>query len=130
MEIAGRARILVVDDERAIANSLSWVLDKEGFETRAAYSGEEAVQAAESFSPDILICDVLMAGISGIEAAARICEMIPSCKVLMISGHVSTLDSAENGAGKKHRFDFLAKPVHPRVLLEKLRVLSAPSDPS
>ncbi|HUA92779.1 MAG TPA: response regulator [Terracidiphilus sp.] len=129
MEIAGKTRVLVVDDEHSIANSLSWVLNKEGFETRAAYSGEEAVEAAESFRPNALICDVLMAGISGIETAMRIKDKIPSCKVLIISGHVSTPDLATNGNGHKHQFDFLSKPVHPRVLIEKLHtLLGTPAD--
>ncbi len=129
MEIASKQRILVVDDEHSIANSLSWVLNKEGFDTRAAYSGEEAVVTAESFLPNALICDVLMAGISGIEAATRIREKLPSCKILIISGHVPTPDLAENGSGKRHQFDFLSKPVHPRVLLEKLHaLLRTPAD--
>jgi DNA-binding response OmpR family regulator len=123
MEIAGKTRILVVDDEHSIANSLSWVLSKEGFDAQVAYSGEEAVEAAESFLPNALICDVLMAGISGIETAKRITEKLPSCRVLIISGHVSTPDLPDNGSGKSQRFDFLAKPVHPRVLLDKLHML-------
>ena len=129
MEIASKTRILVVDDEETIANTLSWVLSTEGFETRAAYSGEDAVEIAQSFLPDALICDVLMAGISGIEAAVRICERFPSCRVLVISGHVSMTDLAESEITKDHQFDFLAKPVHPRVLLKRLRaLLSAPAD--
>jgi DNA-binding response OmpR family regulator len=123
MEIAGKKRVLVVDDEHSIANSLSWVLNKEGFDARAAYSGEEALETAATFLPNALICDVLMAGISGIETAIRIREKIPSCQVLIISGHVSALDLGENGSGKKHPFDFLSKPVHPRVLLERLHML-------
>jgi DNA-binding response OmpR family regulator len=123
MEIASRARILVVDDEQAIANSLSWVLDREGFETRAVYSGEEAIETADTFLPNALICDVLMAGISGIETAVQIRRKFPSCKVLVISGHVSPADLVAGGAAKDHPFDFLSKPVHPRVLLEKLRAL-------
>lgn len=129
MEIAGKARILVVDDEQTIANTLSWVLSTEGFEARAAYSGEEAVEMAQSFLPDALICDVLMAGISGIETAVRICEKFPSCRVLVISGHVSMTDLAESAIVKDHQFDFLSKPVHPRVLLQRLRaLLSAPTE--
>jgi two-component system, OmpR family, alkaline phosphatase synthesis response regulator PhoP len=133
MEIAGntKKKILIVDDEQAIANSLSWVLEMEGFETSIAYSGEEAVEKALSFKPEILICDIRMAGISGIEAATQIRETLPACHVILISGHVFLPDLAAGGAGSKPSFDFLSKPVHPRVLIKKLRtLLRATTDPS
>jgi DNA-binding response OmpR family regulator len=130
MEIASKAKILVVDDEHTIANTLSWLLNSEGFETRAAYSGEEAVEVAQSFFPDALICDVMMSGISGMEAAARICARFPSCRVLVISGHVSVTDLEDSDVAKEHQFDFLSKPVHPRILLDRLRtILSLSPDP-
>ena len=78
MEIAEKIKVLIVDDEQLIADSLSWVLNMEGFETCVVYSGEEAVAIAGSFRPDALICDVLMTGISGVETAARISEKFPA----------------------------------------------------
>ncbi len=130
MGIVDKTRILVVDDEHTIANSVTWVLDMEGFETRTAYSGEEAVALADSFLPDALICDVFMTGISGVETAMHICEKFPSCKVLLISGHVSLADLAQSDPRQAHQFAFLSKPAHPRVLLEKLRtLLHAPPHP-
>jgi CheY-like chemotaxis protein len=123
MENAEKTKILVVDDEHIIANSLSWVLEIEGFETRATYSGEEAIKIAESFPPNILICDVLMTGISGVETAARIRQRFPSCKVLLISGHVSMVELLQDKLENEHRFDFLSKPVHPRRLIERLRTM-------
>jgi DNA-binding response OmpR family regulator len=119
MEIAGKIKILVVDDERAIANSLGWVLNMEGFEIRTAYSGEDAVEIAQAFLPNVLICDVLMGGMSGIEAAKLICEKLPSCKVLLVSGHVPMENLLQLDG--QLAFDYLGKPAHPRVLLEKLR---------
>jgi DNA-binding NtrC family response regulator len=121
MEIAEKLKILVVDDERLIADSMSWVLNMEGFETCVVYSGEEAIAIAGPFRPDALICDILMTGISGVETAARIYEKFPACKVLLISGHVSIADLAQATPGRAYQFDFLSKPVHPRVLIEKLR---------
>lgn len=129
MEIAGKRKILVVDDEQTIANSVSWVLNIEGFETRAAYSGEEAIQTAESFTPDALICDVLMAGLSGVETAEAIRAKFPKCKVLLISGHVSLADLIPGDPEGEHRFDFLPKPVHPRLLVERLRNLLSATSP-
>jgi CheY-like chemotaxis protein len=127
MEIAEKVKILVVDDERLIADSMSWVLNMEGFETCVVYSGEEAIAIAESFHPDALICDIRMTGISGIETAARIREKFSACKILLISGHVSIADLAQATPGRANQFDFLSKPVHPRVLIEKLRSVLGPS---
>jgi CheY-like chemotaxis protein len=123
MEIAGKTRTLVVDDERTIANTLSWVLEKEGYETCAAYSGEQAVDVAQSFAPDVLICDVFLGGLSGLDAAIEIRAKYPFCKVLLVSGHVSLSDLSQQAAEKGHEFHYLAKPVHPRMLLETLRRL-------
>jgi two-component system, OmpR family, alkaline phosphatase synthesis response regulator PhoP len=123
METAGRTKILVVDDEQTIANTLSWVLDREGYETRAAFNGEEAIEVAQTFAPDVLICDVFMEGISGLDAAIEITESYPACKVLLVSGHVSISDLSQQAAEKGHKFHYLAKPVHPRTLLEFLRTL-------
>jgi CheY-like chemotaxis protein len=123
MEAAGKTKVLVVDDEQTIANTLSWVLDSEGYETRAAFSGEEAVEVAQTFAPDILICDVFMEGISGLDAAIEICGKYPSCKALLVSGHVSIAELSQQAADKGYEFHYLAKPVHPRTLLEYLRRL-------
>ena len=123
MEVANRTKVLVVDDEQTIANTLSWVLDREGYETRTAYSGEEAIDAVQTFAPDILICDVFMEGISGLDAAIAIRDKYPSCKVLLVSGHVSISDLSQQAAEKGYDFHYLAKPVHPRALLEVLRTL-------
>jgi CheY-like chemotaxis protein len=123
VEVANRTKVLVVDDEQTIANTLSWVLDREGYETRTAYSGEEAIDAVQTFAPDILICDVFMEGISGLDAAIAIRDKYPSCKVLLVSGHVSISDLSQQAAEKGYDFHYLAKPVHPRALLEVLRTL-------
>jgi CheY-like chemotaxis protein len=123
MEIAGKTKVLVVDDEQTIANTLSWVLDKEGYETRSAYSGESAVATAQTFAPDVLICDFFMEGMTGLEAAIQIRNRFPSCKVLLVSGHVSIAELSQQAEEKAYKFDYLAKPVHPRILLDVLRTL-------
>ncbi len=123
MEIAGKKKVLVVDDEQTIANTLSWVLDKEGYNARAAYSGEEAVAVAETFVPDVLICDFFMQGMSGLDAAIQIRDQYPTCKVLLVSGHISMAELSQQAEEKAYKFDYLAKPVHPRILLEVLRTL-------
>jgi CheY-like chemotaxis protein len=99
--------VLVADDERAIANALAVVVAKAGFETRAVYSGEAAVELAERFRPNMLITDVVMPGISGIETAAKIGAMLPACEILLFSGQAATVD-LRDGQPRSRR------PVPPR----------------
>ena len=118
---SGKAvRVLVADDERMIANTLAHILNASGFEAKAVYSGENAVELARELKPDVLITDVVMGGITGIEAAIHVIAMLPSCRIILFSGQASTTDLLELAEMKGHRFELLAKPVHPQVLLDHL----------
>lgn len=123
MDTEGKPKVLVVDDEKTIAITLSWVLNSQGYETRTAFNGEEAVAVAHTFAPAVLICDVFMPGMSGLDAAIHICEESPHCKVLLVSGHVSIPDLSQQAADRGYKFAYLAKPVRPHILLEELRRL-------
>ncbi len=116
-----RTKVLVVDDEQIIANTLTIILNTSGFEARAVYSGEAAVQSLGSFQPDVLICDVVMGGMSGIEAAIVFRLQQPSCKVLLFSGQAATADLLQVARAQGHDFEIMTKPVHPLDLLAKLR---------
>jgi CheY-like chemotaxis protein len=118
-------RVLVADDDRVIAGTLSQILRLTGYETEMVWSGEEAVAAAAKSRPDVFISDVLMGGITGIEAAIRILEFVPSCRVILISGHANTADHLDRVRRKSHAFEILTKPVHPRVLLEYIAAFAA-----
>ena len=83
-------RVLVVDDEHLIADTLSMILEMRGFEVKTAYSGEQAVESAKVFGPDVLVTDVVMSGMNGIETGRCIQRMLASCKVILFSGHVAT----------------------------------------
>ncbi|MGC9198085.1 MAG: response regulator [Acidobacteriaceae bacterium] len=116
-----KPRVLVADDEQVIANTLAIILNQAGFEARAVYSGEKAVEALDSFRPDMLISDVIMTGMTGIEAAIRTRAQVPGCKILLFSGQAATADLLERARSQGHEFEILAKPVHPSDLLAKLR---------
>ncbi len=116
-----KPRVLVADDEQVIANTLAIILNQAGFEARAVYSGEKAVEALDSFCPDMLISDVIMTGMTGIEAAIRTRAQVPGCKILLFSGQAATADLLERARSQGHEFEILAKPVHPSDLLAKLR---------
>jgi CheY-like chemotaxis protein len=116
-----KPRILVADDERVIADTLAMILNQSGFEARAVYSGEGAMDLAESFQPDMLISDVIMADLNGIDAAIRIRALLPGIKILLFSGQAATADLLEKARKEGYEFDILAKPVHPQDLLARLR---------
>src|SRR6185437_12617843 len=116
-----KLKILVADDEQVIANTLAIILNQAGFEARAVFSGEKAVEAIESFQPDMLISDVIMTGMTGIEAAIITRKRLPKCKILLFSGQAATAVLLEKARRQGHEFEILAKPVHPTDLLAKLR---------
>jgi CheY-like chemotaxis protein len=112
---------LVVDDERVIADTLAIILNQNGFDASAVYTGNGAVERAQEIRPDLIISDVIMPDMNGIEAAIRIRQLLPTCKILLFSGQASTADLLEKARMQGHEFEILAKPVHPQDLLAKLR---------
>lgn len=119
-----RSRILVVDDEPTITDTLSTILRLNGYDTAPAYSGEEAVKRALEFRPDFLLSDIRMPGISGIDAAIEILQLLPECLVLFISGHSLSEIRADERVDRRG-FEILSKPVPPPVLLNKVAAMLA-----
>jgi CheY-like chemotaxis protein len=120
-ENAQKPKVLVVDDERVIADTLSMILNQSGFDARAIYSGERALELATTFAPDMLISDVIMADLNGIDAAIQIRALLPRIKILLFSGQAATADLLEKARARGYEFEIMAKPVHPQDLLTKLR---------
>ena len=115
-----RHKILVVDDEHAIASALASILERQGYETATAYSGEEAIQAACSFQPDFILCDVMMGMMNGVDAALEILRAQPKCKVLFISGNAGYRDLLGKAMAKGFKFEVLEKPISPLELLGRI----------
>jgi DNA-binding NtrC family response regulator len=113
-------RVLIVDDEHMIANTLAQILNASGFEAKALFSGEHAVPEATQFQPDVLLTDVIMRGFSGIDVAMQIAEVLPACRVILFSGQASTADLLDRAKAQGYHFEMLAKPIHPRDLLRML----------
>ncbi len=124
-QVSSKFRILVADDDSVIANTLSQILRLSGYETETVSSGEEAISTAAKRKPDILITDVVMGGISGVEAAIRILEFIPACLVILISGQANTTDHLARACRHGHQLEILPKPVHPKVLLQRIAAFTA-----
>ena len=97
-------RVLVVDDEQIIADTLAKILDLNGYEATAVYSGQAAVESARNLRPDLIISDVIMQDMDGIQAAIQIRDFLPSCKILLFSGQAATADLLENARAPGTRF--------------------------
>jgi len=113
-------RIFVVDDEPIIASSLGMILRQHGYDAKSFTEPLEALRAARSDIPDLLITDVAMPELSGIELAIRVQALCPECKVLLFSGQAGSANLLETARSEGHDFEFLVKPVHPTDLLAKL----------
>ena len=112
-------KVLIVDDEKSVADSTALVFRRHGHDATAAYSGEEALALIHELKPDILLTDVKMMGLNGIDLAIKICEELPNCKLLLFPGQADTADLLEEAKRNGYEFEILAKPVSPQVLLEK-----------
>jgi len=109
--------ILVVDDEESICQSLRGILSDEGYEVRTAGSGEDALKAIEEDVPDLVLLDIWLPGMDGLEALKIIKAETPQVPVIMMSGH-GTIETAVK-ATKLGAFDFIEKPIS----LEKVVLL-------
>jgi DNA-binding response OmpR family regulator len=109
--------VLVVDDESAIADTLTEILSRSGYAAMAAYDGNDALESALLTPPELLITDVVLPGMSGIELAITVRRIFPDCKILLFSGQASTADLLTSAKRNGHHFTLLSKPVHPKDLL-------------
>lgn len=119
----GVTRILVVDDEECIADTLALILRSSGYEATSLNNGQSALEECARSTPDLVISDVMMPVLNGIELAIQIRERYPRCRILLISGLGNSVDLLEQASRKGHSFEMLAKPIHPVELLSRIRTL-------
>ncbi len=112
-------RILIIDDEKAIRNTLREILQYEKFEVDEAGDGAEGLKKVESNSFDLVLCDIKMPKMDGLEVLAKLQELNPDLPVVMISGH-GTIETAVD-AIKSGAFDYIAKPPDLNRLLVTVR---------
>lgn len=120
-----KKKILVVDDEHSIADSLAAILGQRGLEVYVAYSGITAIELAEKTMPDLLLSDVMMPDKNGIEVARHVRRKVPGCKILLLSGSMSAVDRLVKADPQGCDWQILAKPIHPKDLLIRLEALAA-----
>lgn len=120
-ETIAKPRVLIADDERVIADTLAMILNQGGFEARAVYSCVKALELAPAFRPDLLISDVIMAELNGIEAAVKMKAILPDIRVFLLSGQTATAELIEKQNAAGYGFEVLTKPLHPQDLISRLR---------
>ena len=123
MTISTNPKVLISDDERIIADTLALILNRDGFEARAVYTSRGALDLASNFQPDVLISDVLMADINGVDAAVQMRALLPDVRVILLSGQSETAEILARSQARDLGFEVLVKPVHPRELLNRLRTV-------
>ena len=119
-----RVRVLVVDDERLIARTVASILNANGFEAVEAFSGEEALEKARALRPDIVLTDVLMPRMTGVELGMRLHDELPKARILLFSGQAATSELMRKAHADGYDFELFPKPIHPDDLIAKLRGLT------
>lgn len=113
-------RILIIDDEKIVADTLALILKKAGYDVRAAYDGASAIELAGEFAPECIICDVILPGMDGISVCSEITAILPRCRVFIFSGQMETDVRVEDGRALGHEWEILVKPIMPDELLAKM----------
>jgi DNA-binding response OmpR family regulator len=115
-----RPVVLVVDDEEIIADTRAAIFTNWGYAVMTAYSGEAALEIARIIPPELLISDIILTGINGVELAIAIQALVSDCKVLLFSGLPSSADMLAVARSEGHNFTLLDKPLHPAHLFSHL----------
>src|SRR5437764_10074652 len=117
-----RRSVLIVDDEHLIADTLAEILNDSGnFVAVAVYDGASALEQVRNTGLDILITDVVMPEMNGIELAKAIKSMYPKTRIVLLSGQAQTRDLIQQAEHEGYGFELWAKPIHPDILLERLK---------
>jgi CheY-like chemotaxis protein len=117
-------RVLVVDDDRLVADTLTLIFQRNGFAAKAAYSAEEALQSSREFVPHLLLCDVTMPERDGLSLVEDMTREMPACRILVLTGFYSNLKIVRERASKLSRpLGILTKPCQPSELLREVAAL-------
>jgi CheY-like chemotaxis protein len=126
----GARRILIVDDETAIADTLSLIFQLQRYDVRVAYTAESAIEMIAEWVPELAVLDVMLPAMNGIDLALVIKDNYPRCHVILFSGHANTGMLLEEAGRKGYQFEILAKPVQPELMLERASALLSGPDES
>ena len=113
-------RVFVVDDEQALSWTLGVILERAGLNIKTFYDAERLLALSATEAPDLVIADVVMPAMSGIELALVLGLRYPLCKVLLFSGQVQTSELLAIAFDQGYTFDVLSKPIRPSLLIDKI----------
>lgn len=116
-----KIRVFVVDNDEIISSTIAAILRLKGFEATAFTLPLEALAASHQQAPDLLISDILMPLLSGVELAIQLRVFHPECRVLLFSGEWAAADFLDSVRENIHDFEIIPKPVHPKELLRKVQ---------
>ena len=119
-------RILIVDDELLVADTIAIIFRKQGFEVRVAYSASEGLICAREFQPDLLVCDYSMPDRDGLELMRDIARELPTCRIIVLTAqHSHRAAVSEQSRLMRHTASFLIKPCPPHILLREVGAVLA-----
>ena len=117
-------RVLIVDDDRLVADTLTLIFERNGFNAKAAYSADEALECSREFTPNLLLCDVTMPARDGLSLVEDMTREQPACRILVLTGFYSNLKSVREQANRLARpLGVLTKPCQPAELLREAAAL-------
>ena len=116
-----QSKVLIVDDQRLIADTLAEILGNAGFDAVAAYDGFDALDKASRFHPNWVLTDVLMPRMNGVELAIAIRKNYPNSAILLFSGQTNISEILQEEHRQGYQFELIAKPIHPMRLIERLK---------
>ena len=119
------ATILVVDDEETLADTTAEILNLAGFCAFVAYNGKAALDLTAQLAPDIVLTDVVMPVMDGVDLAIAIRKKLPQTAIILFSGQTGTTDILGKARAEGYSFELLAKPLHPLKLIEHLKKISS-----
>ena len=119
-----KQRVLVVDDDHLVADTLKLVFKANGYESEAVYSAADGLARARTFAPGLLLCDISMPEQNGLQLAEALHYEMPNCKLLMLTAYASNVIKVEQHISRTRRpLKFLTKPCRPELLLREAQAL-------
>jgi CheY-like chemotaxis protein len=112
--------VFVVDDEELVADTIALILRSNGYQALAMYDSESTIAQLETTEPAVVISDVEMPGMNGVQLAVLIRERCPDCRILLFTGQAATVDLLDEARRNGHIFEILHKPIPPAELLAKI----------
>jgi DNA-binding response OmpR family regulator len=121
--VESKARVLIVDDEREFAATLTERLSLRGYAASAAFSAEEALAAVATSAPDVVLLDLNLPGVRGVELLMALRQQLPRGEIILLSGHLDLADKIEGV--RIDAFGLLLKPVDMKELTAKIDAAQA-----